>query len=128
LCSGELPCLPTSRRENEHAVGAHAWSTISAIPYLFKREQRSNKQPSYTLSWLPPALFESISIMIESDHVEERLARVERILLQCRREGKNPSSKAVAASKVVVIVSATPLGSTHRIQPIKPKQSTEHTR
>jgi hypothetical protein len=61
--------------------------------------------------------------MIESDHTEERLARVERMLVQCRREAS--ALKAVAASKVVVIVvkASPPLGSTHRIQPTKPKQS-----
>jgi chorismate mutase len=45
--------------------------------------------------------------MIESDHAEERLARVERMLAQCRRE--SAALKAIAASKVVVIVvDATP--------------------
>ena len=45
--------------------------------------------------------------MVESDHAEERLARVERMLAQCRRE--SAALKAIAASKVVVIVvEATP--------------------
>jgi hypothetical protein len=40
--------------------------------------------------------------MIESNHAEERFARVERMLAQCRRE--SAALKAIAASKVVVVV------------------------
>ncbi len=60
--------------------------------------------------------------MVESNHDEERLARVERMLAQCRRE--SAALKVIAASKVVVIVveAAHPLGSTHTVQPAKPKR------
>jgi hypothetical protein len=45
--------------------------------------------------------------MIESNHVEERLARVERMLAQCQKE--SVALKAIAASKVVmVMVKAAP--------------------
>jgi hypothetical protein len=40
--------------------------------------------------------------MVESNHAEERLARVERMLAQCRRE--SAALKVIAASKVVVVV------------------------
>ena len=40
--------------------------------------------------------------MVESDHAEERLARVERMLAQCRRE--SAALNAIAASKIAVIV------------------------
>ena len=61
--------------------------------------------------------------MIESDHAEERLARVERMLAQCRRE--SAALKAIVASKVVVIVvDATPsLGAKHAVRPAKSKRS-----
>jgi hypothetical protein len=61
--------------------------------------------------------------MLISDHAEERLTRVERTLVQCRREAS--ALKAVAASKVVAIVveAEPPFGSTRTIQPAKPKQS-----
>jgi hypothetical protein len=73
------------------------------------------------LTWLPQPLYSYMS-MVVSDHAEERLARVERMLAQCQRQ--NVALKAVAASKVVVIVvKAAPLGSTQRIQPTKPKRS-----
>jgi len=60
--------------------------------------------------------------MVESDHDEERVARVERMLAQCRRE--SAAFKAIVASKVVVIVveAAHPLGWTHTVQPAKPKR------
>jgi hypothetical protein len=61
--------------------------------------------------------------MVVSDHAEERRARVERMLAQCQRQ--NAALKAVAASKVMVIVmkAAPPLGSTKSIQPPKSKRS-----
>ena len=60
--------------------------------------------------------------MVESDHAEERLARVERMLAQCRRE--SAALKAIAASKVVVIVveAALSLGAKHAVRP-KQKRS-----
>ena len=65
----------------------------------------------------------SSSCMVESDHAEERLARVERMLAQCRRE--SAALKAIAASKVVVIlVDAAPsLGAKRTVKPAKPKRS-----
>lgn len=58
--------------------------------------------------------------MVESDHAEERLARAERILAQCRRE--SAALKAIAASKVVgIVVDATP--ALNAVQPAKPKRS-----
>jgi hypothetical protein len=60
--------------------------------------------------------------MIESDHAEERLARVERMLAQCRRE--SAALKAIAASKVVVIVMDTaPLDAKHGARPSKSRRS-----
>ena len=61
--------------------------------------------------------------MVESNHDEERLARVERMLAQCRRE--SAALKVIAASKVVVVVvEAAPLsGSTRTGQPEKLKRS-----
>jgi len=61
--------------------------------------------------------------MVESDHAEERLARVERMLAQYRRE--SAALKAFAASKVVVIVvdAAPSLGAKRTVQPAKPKRS-----
>jgi len=55
--------------------------------------------------------------MLESDHSEERLARVERMLAQCRKEAA--ALRAIAASKVVVIIveAAPPLNSKHAIRP-----------
>jgi len=45
--------------------------------------------------------------MVESNHDEERLARVERMLAQCRRE--NAALTAIAAAKIVdVVVAAVP--------------------
>jgi len=52
------------------------------------------------LSLTPPKVF--LLLMVESNHEEERLARVERMLAKCRRE--SVALKAIAASKVVVIV------------------------
>ena len=46
--------------------------------------------------------------MVESNHDEERLARVERMLAKCQRELK--ALKASAVSKVVVTVNAVPVG------------------
>jgi hypothetical protein len=59
--------------------------------------------------------------MIEFNHNEERLARVERMLAQCRREAA--TLKAVAASKVVVIIvdDAPPLNAKHVVHPARPK-------
>ena len=61
--------------------------------------------------------------MIEFNHNEERLARVERMLAQCRREAA--ALKAVAASKVVVIIvdAAPPLNANHVVHPAKSKRS-----
>jgi hypothetical protein len=61
--------------------------------------------------------------MIESDHAEERLARAERMLAQCRRE--SAALKAVLASRVVVIVvdAAPSLDAKHAVRPAKPKRS-----
>jgi hypothetical protein len=61
--------------------------------------------------------------MVESDHDEERLARVERMLAQCRKEAA--ALKAIVASKVVVIVvdAAPPLGAKHSVLPATPKRS-----
>jgi hypothetical protein len=56
--------------------------------------------------------------MVESNHDEERLARVERMLAQCQKEAV--ALKAIAASKVTLImVKAAPLGATRTIQPAK---------
>ena len=67
----------------------------------------------------PPAAF----TMVESDHAEERLARVERMLAQCRRE--SAALKAIAASKIVVIVvdAAPSLDAKHAVRPAKPRRS-----
>lgn len=61
--------------------------------------------------------------MVESDHAEERLARVERMLAQCRRESAAP--KAIAVSKVtVIVVDAVPsLDAQHTVRPAKSKPS-----
>jgi len=61
--------------------------------------------------------------MIESDHAEERLARVERMLAQCRRE--SAALKAIASSKVIaIIVDTTPsLDAKHAVRPAKSKRS-----
>ena len=61
--------------------------------------------------------------MLESDQAEERLARVERMLVQCRREAA--ALKAIAASKVVVIVvdAAPSLDGKRAVRPAKPKHS-----
>ena len=57
--------------------------------------------------------------MVESDHAEERLARVERILSTQR----DAAVKAVTASKVVIVVkTAPPLGSTQRSRRAKRKR------
>jgi hypothetical protein len=68
---------------------------------------------------VPPASF----TMVISDHAEERLARVERMLAQCRRE--SAALKAIAASKVAVIVVevAPPLDAKHAVRPAKSKRS-----
>jgi hypothetical protein len=59
--------------------------------------------------------------MVESDRAEERLARVERMLAQCRRE--SAALRAIAASKVVVIVveAAHPLNANHAVRTAKTK-------
>jgi hypothetical protein len=58
--------------------------------------------------------------MVVSDHAEERLARVERMLAQCRRE--SAALKAIAASKVVAIVmDAAP--ALDAVRPAAPKRS-----
>ena len=59
--------------------------------------------------------------MIEIDNAEERLARVERMLAQCRRE--SAALKAVAASKVVMIVvdAAPSLNARRAVRPAKPQ-------
>jgi hypothetical protein len=57
--------------------------------------------------------------MVVSDHAEERLARVERMLAQCRRE--SAALKAVAPSKVVaIVVDAAP--AVHALRPAAPKR------
>jgi len=60
--------------------------------------------------------------MIESDHTEERLARVEHMLARCR---ETATLKAIAASKVVTIMleAAPPLNAKHVVHPAKPKRS-----
>ena len=58
--------------------------------------------------------------MVESNHAEERLARVERMLAQCRRE--SAALKVIAASKVVVVV-VDALGATRATKRAKPKRS-----
>jgi hypothetical protein len=64
--------------------------------------------------------------MVESDHAEERLARVERMLAQCRRE--SAAVKAIASKVVVIVVEAAPpLDAKHAVRPAKLVQ-TEHTR
>jgi hypothetical protein len=65
----------------------------------------------------------SHSVMVINDHAEERLARVERMLAQCRRQ--NAAINAVAASKVAVIVvnAAPPLGVTDSIRPARVRRS-----
>ena len=61
--------------------------------------------------------------MVESDNTAERLARVERMLAQCRRE--SAALKVIAASKVTVIVveAARSLDTKHAVRPAKPKRS-----
>jgi hypothetical protein len=61
--------------------------------------------------------------MLESNHTEERLARVERMLAQCQREAA--ALKVIAASKVVVIMveAAPPLNAKHVVRPAKPKRA-----
>lgn len=61
--------------------------------------------------------------MLESNHTEERLARVERMLAQCQREAA--ALKAIAASKVVVIkvYAAPPMNAKHVVRPADPKPS-----
>ena len=61
--------------------------------------------------------------MIESDHAEERLARVERMLAQCRRE--SAALKVIAASNVTLIVveAAPPLNVKHAVRRAKSKRS-----
>jgi hypothetical protein len=68
------------------------------------------------LAWFP----QLFSHMVESDHAEERLARVERMLAQYRREAAAP--KAIAASKVVVIMleAAPQLNAKHVVRPANP--------
>ena len=65
--------------------------------------------------------FSSHHNMLESNHTEERLARVERMLAQCQREAA--ALKAIAASKVMVIMveAAPPLNAKHVVRPAKPK-------
>ena len=54
--------------------------------------------------------------MLESNHTEERLARVERMLAQCQREAA--ALKAIAASVVVIMVeAASPLTAKHVVRP-----------
>jgi hypothetical protein len=61
--------------------------------------------------------------MVESNHEEERLARVERMLAQCRRE--SAALKVIAASKITVIVveAAPSLDAKHAVRPAKQKRS-----
>ena len=68
-----------------------------------------------------PPLFSSHHNMLESNHTEERLARVERMLAQC--QGEAAALKAIAASKLVVIMveAAPPLNAKHVVRPAKPK-------
>jgi hypothetical protein len=58
--------------------------------------------------------------MVESDHADERLARVERMLAQCRKEAA--ALKVIAASRLVVVV-VDASGATRTIKPAKPKRS-----
>lgn len=60
-------------------------------------------------------------VMVESNQAEERLARVEHMLAQCRRE--SAALKVMAASKVVVVVveAASPLNTKHAVRPARPK-------
>jgi hypothetical protein len=54
--------------------------------------------------------------MVESDHAEERLARVERMLAQCRRE--SAALKTIASKVVVIEVEAAPLlDAKHAVRP-----------
>ena len=59
--------------------------------------------------------------MLESDHAEERLARVERMLAQCQRE--SAALEVIAASKVVgvMVEAAPPLNAKHVVRPARPK-------
>jgi hypothetical protein len=57
--------------------------------------------------------------MVESDHAEERLARVERMLAQCRRE--SAALKVIAASKIVVVV-VDAVGVTRAVTRLKPER------
>jgi hypothetical protein len=59
--------------------------------------------------------------MLESDHTEERLARVERMLAKCQRE--SAALKVIAASRVVVIMveAAPPLNAKHVVRPARSK-------
>jgi hypothetical protein len=57
--------------------------------------------------------------MVESNHAEERLARVERMLEKCRRE--SAALKVIAESKVVVIV-VDASGATRVVSRAKPKR------
>jgi hypothetical protein len=58
--------------------------------------------------------------MVESNHAEERLARVERMLAQCRKEAA--ALKVIAASKVVVVV-VDALDTTRTVKRAKSKRS-----
>ena len=83
-----------------------------ASTYVCKMGQRVTKLCSKLLPGSVP--------MIEHNHDEERLARVERMLAQCRKEAA--ALKVIAASRVVVVV-VDALGATRTIKPAKPKRS-----
>lgn len=69
-----------------------------------------------------PSPLSRVILMIESNHTEERLARVEHMLARCRQAA---TRKAIAASKVVAIMleTATPLNAKHVVRPANPKRS-----
>jgi hypothetical protein len=67
----------------------------------------------------PPRLLVGSFPWWKSNHDEERLARVERMLEQCRRE--SAALKVIAASKVVEVV-VNALGATPAIKPTTPKR------
>jgi len=81
-------------------------------------KQNSRQHVAILCSPLPPKVF--LLLMVISDHAEERLARVERMLAQCRRE--SVALKAIAASKVVaIVVDSTP--ALDAVRPAKSKHS-----
>jgi hypothetical protein len=109
---------PQMSRSQRRTVNIRQWKCIgplhvSASRNLFESEQHLAGSRFTLLSGSFP--------MIETDEDEERLARVERMLAQCRRE--SAALKVVAASKVVlsVVDAAASLDAKHAVRPAKPQ-------